>query len=102
MAVVEAELPTGFVADLQTIQKNVESNAVVKKVETKNGNTVVVIYLDNVGATQLCIQVTAYRMCQIADEKPVSVQVYDYYNNSEYLAFNLANIKVLSIYNSSF
>ncbi len=83
MAVVEAELPTGFVADLQTIKENLKDNADVKKVETKNGNTVVVIYLDNVGSIQICLQVTAYRMCQIADEKPVSVQVYDYYNNSE-------------------
>lgn len=83
MAVIEAELPTGFVADLQTIKETLEKSKDVKKIETKNGNTVVVIYLDNVGAIQICLQITAYRMCQIADEKPVSVQVYDYYNNSE-------------------
>lgn len=83
MAVVEAELPTGFVADLQTIKEKLDKTQSVKKIETRNGNTVVVIYLDNVGASQICLQVVAYRMCQIADEKPVSVQVYDYYNNSE-------------------
>lgn len=83
MAVVEAELPTGFVADLQAIQEKLKGNAIVKKIETKNGNTVVVIYLDNVGATEICLQLIAYRMCQVADEKPVSVQVYDYYDNSE-------------------
>ncbi|KAJ6643551.1 CD109 antigen [Pseudolycoriella hygida] len=82
MAVIEAELPTGFVADLQTIREALEKMSDVKKVETRNGNTVVVIYLDNVSAKQICVQITAYRMCQIADEKPVSVQVYDYYNNS--------------------
>lgn len=83
MAVIEAELPSGFVADLQTIKENLEKIKDVKRVETKNGNTVVVIYLDNVGANQICVQINAYRMCQIADEKPVAVQVYDYYNNSE-------------------
>lgn len=83
MAVVEAELPSGFVADLQTIRENLTKIKDVKKIETRNGNTVVVIYLDNVGVDQTCLQITAYRMCQIADEKPVSVQVYDYYDNSE-------------------
>ncbi|KAG4076804.1 hypothetical protein HA402_009150 [Bradysia odoriphaga] len=82
MAVIEAELPTGFVADFQSIQEELKGNPVVKKTETKNGNTVVVIYLDNVGANEICLELTAYRMCQIADEKPVSVQVYDYYDNS--------------------
>lgn len=84
MAVVEAELPTGFVADLQSIREKLAKNVDVKQIETKNGGTVVVIYLDNVSTSQICLQVIAYRMCQIADEKPVSVQVYDYYNNSEY------------------
>lgn len=83
MAVVEAELPTGFSADLQSIKEKLEGNAVVKKIETKNGNTVVVIYLDNVGVDKICLQLTAYRMCQIADEKPASVQIYDYYDNCE-------------------
>lgn len=83
MAVIEAELPTGFVADLQTIIDTLKTSKGVKKIETRNGNTVVVIYLDNVGASQICLEITAYRMCQIADAKPVSVQVYDYYNNSK-------------------
>ncbi|XP_037049174.1 CD109 antigen-like [Bradysia coprophila] len=82
MAVIEAELPTGFVADFQSIQEELKGNPVVKKIETKNGHTVVVIYLDNVGVSEICLQLNAYRMCQIADEKPVSVQVYDYYDNS--------------------
>lgn len=83
MAVIEAELPTGFVADLETIKATLGKIKGVKKVEARNGNTVVVIYLDNVGATRICIQISAYRMCQIADEKPVPVQIYDYYNNSK-------------------
>lgn len=97
MAVIEAELPTGFVADLQTIKQTLEKSKDVKKIETKNGNTVVVIYLDNVGAIQICLQITAYRMCQIADEKPVSVQVYDYYNNSESIALRIYNQNFLKL-----
>lgn len=84
MAVIEAELPSGFVADLQTIKENLLKIKDVKKVETRNGHTVVVIYLDNITSNQICLQIIAYRICQIADEKPVAIQVYDYYNNSKY------------------
>lgn len=83
MALVEVELPTGFTADLQTITDSLSAVKGFKKVETKNGNTVVVIYLDNVSTTQICFQTTAYQLCQIADEKPVSVIIQDYYRNGE-------------------
>ncbi|KAJ6633451.1 CD109 antigen [Pseudolycoriella hygida] len=81
MAIVEAELPTGFTADLQTTKSALASVKGFKKVETKNGNTVIVIYLDNLSTVQVCLQVFAYRLCQIADEKPVAVIVQDYYSN---------------------
>ncbi|KAJ6642136.1 CD109 antigen [Pseudolycoriella hygida] len=82
MAIVEVELPSGFTADLALIEETVGSKADVKKIETKNANTVVVIYLDNVSANQICLKVIAYRICQIADQRPVAVQVYDYYNTA--------------------
>lgn len=83
MAVIEAELPTGFVVDFLTIKEALDKIKDVEKIETRNSNTIVVIYLDNVAATRICVQISAYRMCDVADEKPVSVQIYDYYNNSE-------------------
>lgn len=83
MALIEAELPTGFTADLQTTKNALSTVKGFKKVETKKGNTIVVIYLDNLSTTKVCLQVTAYRLCQIADEKPVAVIVQDYYRNGE-------------------
>lgn len=83
MAIVEAELPTGFTADLETTKKALSAVKGFKKVETKKGNTVFVIYLDNLSTTTVCMQVTAYRLCQIADEKPVAVVVQDYYRSGE-------------------
>lgn len=83
MALIEAELPTGFTADLQTTKNALATVKGFKKVETKNGNTVIVIYLDNLSTTTVCLQVTAYRLCQIADEKPVAVIVQDYYRNGK-------------------
>lgn len=83
MAIVEAELPTGFTADLETTKKALAAVKGFKRAETKNGNTIIVIYLDNLSTTSLCLQVIAYRLCQIADEKPVSVIVQDYYRGGE-------------------
>lgn len=83
MAIVEVELITGFTADLETTKKALSAVKGFKKVETKKGNTVVVIYLDNLSTTTVCMQVTAYRLCQIADEKPVAVVCQDYYRSGE-------------------
>lgn len=83
MALIEADFPSGFIADLPTTQDSLKNVTVVKKVETKNSQTVVVIYLDNVSTTQICLQVTAYQLCQIANEKPVSVTIQDYYSNGK-------------------
>lgn len=83
MALIEAELPTGFTADIQTTKNALASVKGFKKVETKKGNTIVVIYLDNLSTTTVCLQVIAYRVCQIADEKPVAVIVQDYYRSGE-------------------
>lgn len=83
MAIVEAELPTGFTADLQTTKEALSTVKGFKRVETKKGNTVIVIYLDNLSTATVCMQVTAYRLCQIADEKPVAVIVQDYYRSGE-------------------
>lgn len=83
MALVQVELPTGFTADLQTTKSSLSTVKGFKKVETKKGSTIVVIYLDNLSTTKICLQVTAYRVCQVADEKPVAVIVQDYYRSGE-------------------
>lgn len=84
MALIEAELPTGFTADLQTTKNFLSTVKGFKKVETKKGNSIIVIYLDNLSTTEVCLQVTAYRVCQVADEKPVAVIVQDYYRSGEH------------------
>ncbi|KAG4071650.1 hypothetical protein HA402_011804 [Bradysia odoriphaga] len=79
MAIVQAELPTGFTADLETTKLGLASVKGFKNVETKKGNTLVVVYLDNLSTTELCLQVVAYRLCQVAGQKPSAVTVQDYY-----------------------
>lgn len=84
MAIIEAELPSGFTADLASTKTALASVKGFKKVETKKGNTVIVVYLDNLSSTsELCLQVVAYRLCQVAGQKPVAVTVQDYYRTGK-------------------
>jgi CD109 antigen len=50
-------------------------------VETKESETIVVIYFDDVGSMSLCPVVKAYRTHSVAKQKPAPVIIYDYYDS---------------------
>lgn len=81
MAVLEVSLPSGFTAEpdlLYTLTKTRN----VKKVETKDGDTVIVLYFDNLKVAEpICPLVEAYRAHIVAEQKPVPIIVYDYYDS---------------------
>lgn len=79
---MEAEFPSGFTADLDTLD-SIRASENVKRVETKNGDTTVVIYFDNVGGKELCPTMDAYRTHKVANQKPAPVVIYDYYDTSK-------------------
>lgn len=83
MAIMEVAFPSGFTADLDTLP-SLEAAEKVKRVETKNGDTVVVIYFDNLDRRERCPTMAAFRTHKVAEQKPAAVTVYDYYNNGEY------------------
>lgn len=79
MAVMEVAFPSGVVADQERIP-SLESSKGVKKVETKNGDTTVVVYIDQLGAEELCFAIDGYRTNKVANQKPSPVIIYDYYD----------------------
>lgn len=54
-----------------------------QKVEVKNGDTLVVVYFDDMTATAVCPVFQAFRTSNVAYQKPAPVIAYDYYDNSE-------------------
>lgn len=56
----------------------------LQKVETKNGETVAVIYFDSLTSESVCPVVKAYKTHRVAQLKPAAVVVYDYYDDSKY------------------
>lgn len=83
MAVMEVNFPSGFTADLDTLP-SLEVSENVKKVETKNGDTTVVVYFDNLGSKELCPTLDAFRTHKVAKQKPSPVVIYDYYDNCKH------------------
>ncbi|BES88505.1 thioester-containing protein [Nesidiocoris tenuis] len=81
MAVMEVTLPSGYTADLDKLP-SLEYSQSVKRVETKNGDTVVVLYFDQMTDQELCPTVSAFRTHKVAKQRPVPVTLYDYYDQS--------------------
>ncbi|XP_058056819.1 CD109 antigen-like [Anopheles bellator] len=81
MAVMEVDMPSGFVVEQDSL-KPLKEGTVVKKIETKRGDTTVVLYFDNIGVT--CVEVTlaAFRKHEVTNAKPANVIIYDYYDNT--------------------
>lgn len=80
MAVMEVQFPSGFTADLDTLP-SLEVSENVKKVETKDGDTVVIVYFDHIGRKEICPTLDAFRTHKVAMQKPAAVTLYDYYDN---------------------
>ncbi|KAH8358295.1 hypothetical protein KR084_011835 [Drosophila pseudotakahashii] len=79
MALMEIQLPSGFVPTPEGLDK-IRSSAGVKLEETKNQDSVVVVYFDSLtrGDPQ-CVTVGAARAHAVAMLRPSYVIVYDYY-----------------------
>lgn len=82
MAVMEVELPSGYVADVEALP-GLRGTKHVKRVDTNNGDTKVIIYFDKVTRDELCLTVPAHRVYMVSNNKPVPVSIYDYYNRQQ-------------------
>ncbi|XP_046675493.1 CD109 antigen-like isoform X2 [Homalodisca vitripennis] len=81
MAVMEVTLPSGFTVDQDSLP-SLQASQNVKRVETKDGDSVVMLYFDKMTREEYCPTVKAYRTHKVAKQKPVPVTVYDYYDQS--------------------
>ncbi|XP_017476946.1 PREDICTED: CD109 antigen isoform X7 [Rhagoletis zephyria] len=80
MAVMEVSLPSGYTADSEGFE-SIESVDRVKRVETKNSDSTVIVYFDGLAPHDAkCVPVKATRTHAVAKQKPAAVKVYDYYD----------------------
>jgi len=82
MAVMEVALPSGYTADVDSLPAVTRAKE-VKRIDTSDGDTNVIIYMDRITRDELCLTVPAHRNYKVANHKPVPVTVYDYYNRQQ-------------------
>lgn len=81
MVIIEVAMPSGFLIEKDHLVELLKTPH-VKLAETKNGDTVVDLYIDRMTKDEeLCIEVQGYRSHKVAENKPVPVRIYDYYDS---------------------
>lgn len=83
MAVLEVSLPSGFVVDAPALESLKSSIETIKKVETKNDETLAVIYFDHLSKDPISLKINGFRSHLVSEQKPVPIIVYDYYDNGK-------------------
>lgn len=84
MVVLEVSLPTGFMASTDNLYALAQENN-VKKIETQNSDSVIVLYFDSLNANEEnCLIFEGYRVHKIAEQKSVPIVIYDYYDSCMY------------------
>ncbi|XP_044727005.1 CD109 antigen-like isoform X2 [Chrysoperla carnea] len=82
MAVMEVNLPSGYTVDSEALP-SLRASPHVKRVETRDSNTQVVLYFDHMHRKQeYCPTVSAFRTHKVARQVPVPVTLYDYYDTA--------------------
>lgn len=100
---MEVQFPSGFTADLDTLP-SLEVSENVMKVETKNGHSTVIVYFDHLSRKEICPTLDAFRTQKVAEQRPASVTIYDYYDSctfkicSIWLFLITSNLKFIQIF----
>jgi CD109 antigen len=81
MAVMEIDLPSGYQFDADQRQ-TLQQTQSVKKLETRNDDTQIVLYFEHLTTVKVCPQIKAIRTHKVAHQKPVAIVVYDYYDTT--------------------
>lgn len=56
----------------------------LQRVETKDGDTVVIVYFDDLEKKEICPVFKAFRTHKVAKQRPAPVVIYDYYDNCKF------------------
>lgn len=85
MVVLESALPSGYVLNTELLNGLKDTQALVKRIETKSGDTVAIIYLDHLTSDPISFEIDGFREHLVEEQKPASILVYDYYDNGKWI-----------------
>ncbi|XP_070502464.1 CD109 antigen-like [Chironomus tepperi] len=79
MAIMIVRMPSGYIYNDCNCRKNTE----VSKTEVTNQGTKITFYFNTISNEKSCVFVNAYRVKFVAELKPATIEVYDYYDTSK-------------------
>lgn len=100
---MEVGLPTGYSLEKEFLLRILRTEG-VKLVETKKSDSIAVIYIEQMVANEeKCLKVDGFRTHKVAEQKPVAVKIYDYYDSCECRYFPIAprSMTIDSLFNFS-
>lgn len=83
MVVLETTLPSGFVVNADVLNGLKSTQSLVKRIETKSGDTVAIIYLDHLTTDPITLTIDGFQEHLVEEQKPASILIYDYYDNGK-------------------
>lgn len=102
MVVMEVSMPSGFLIDNDRLTELLDRPH-IKLAHLKNGETVADVYIDQMLPNQvICLAFHGYRSHKVAENKPVPVRIYDYYDSCTYLNISFAFLLVAKLNNTFF
>lgn len=84
MVVLETTLPSGFVINTDLLNDLKSTQSLVKLIETKSGDTGVIIYFDYLTSDPITLKIDGFREHLVEEQKPASILIYDYYDNGKW------------------
>lgn len=75
MCILQAELPSGFVVDTEVLNKLKTTETTVKLIETKDGDTVALIYFDYLTSKAITLGIIGLRENIVDERKPTPIVV---------------------------
>ncbi|CAG9802375.1 unnamed protein product [Chironomus riparius] len=79
MAIMIVNMPSGFVYN----EWQSQSNPDISQTEVTNQGSKVTFYFNTISNVNSCVSVNAYRSKFVAELKPATIEVYDYYDTSK-------------------
>lgn len=83
MVIMEITLPSGFVVNSELLNSQKSTQTLIKRIETKNADTVAIIYFDHLYLVPITLQIDGFREHLVEEQKPASILIYDYYDNGK-------------------
>lgn len=84
MVVMEIALPSGFVINSELLNSLKSTQTLIKRIETKSGDTVAIIYFDHLTSNPITLKIDGFREHMVEEQKPASILIYDYYDNGKH------------------